>query len=115
MLTCPTPDALMDCYYKLALQSEIPDMKEYSDQWWILGETFSLAGRLSQAEMCYSRSRQYAQTAVSMPAVIRVREGNVVYLRQIQAAPATGIVEAERLHEAAYGARSIVRQLSGTD
>jgi hypothetical protein len=76
MNTYPKPDALMDFYYKLESQPEIPDMKEYADNWSLLAAQFAADDRPAMAESCATRYRQYAEWANWMPSAKKVQQGD---------------------------------------
>jgi hypothetical protein len=65
-------DELMQAYYKLTQQTEIPDVKVYAEQFEQLADLFSQKLRPAMAETCYSKAGQYKQLAGMITAVRRV-------------------------------------------
>lgn len=82
--TYPHTDELMDRYYKLSNQSEIPNMQEYAEAFHNLADELVKEGRHAMAAMCYEKADRYARTAKYLPAVRRVREFNAVWLRPME-------------------------------
>lgn len=50
---------LSDRRMRLALQTDIPDMKAYAEEWNKLGADFAAAGAQYNAEICYSNWKRY--------------------------------------------------------
>lgn len=65
-------DILMQAYYILTTQSEIPDVKVYAEQLEQLGNIFADNARPSMAETCRSKAQQYKQLAILIPSIRRV-------------------------------------------
>ena len=73
-------DALMNLYYTLAAQVEIPDMARYADDWSLLAAQFAADDRPAMAESCQGRYRQYARLAAVIPSAKRERWQGMVIL-----------------------------------
>jgi hypothetical protein len=54
-------DELMQRYIDLSLMQNIPDMGEYAEDWFRLGNAMQDAGRFSSAATCYDRSNHYRE------------------------------------------------------
>lgn len=65
----------MQAYYNWTKQSEIPSTAEYATTGFMLAAEFRTMGRVSMAESCEARARQYQQLAALIPSVKRVPMG----------------------------------------